>query len=119
MSRICQSCQCESISICLWICSTCLQAGLVEKASSAVPGYSEVSGHIRALKLLSAVGAGGEVGCVSPLGKCLGMCITFCNKVSCQKKKELNNALLFSSRSRITGTTALTSLSIKFWMLSG
>lgn len=90
----------------------------MEKASSALPGYSEVSGHIRVLKLLAAVGAGGEVGCVSPLGKCLGMCITFCNKVSCQKKKELIDVLLFSSRSRITGIIALTSLSISFWILS-
>lgn len=69
-----------------------------------------MSGHIRVLKLLSALGAGGEVGCVSPLGKCLGMCIIFYNKVSCQRKKELVNVLLFSSRNRITGTIAVTSV---------
>lgn len=39
-------------------------------------------------------------------------------KYHAKRKKELINVLLFSSRSRITGTTALTSLSIKFWVLS-
>ena len=76
-----------------------------------------MSEYIRVLKLVSAVGAGGEVSCVAPPGKSVGMYIIFCNKISCQKKKELINVLLFSSNSRITGTIALTSLSISFWML--
>jgi len=57
------------------------------------------------------------VDCVAPPGKCVGKYIIFCNKISCQKKKELLNVLLFSSNSRITGTIALTSLSISFYML--
>lgn len=54
-----------------------------------------MSEYIRVLKLASAVGAGGEVGCVTPPGKCVGMYVIFCNKISCQKKKELINVLLF------------------------
>lgn len=67
-----------------------------------------MSQYIRVLKPVSAVGAGGEVGFVVPPGKCLGMYIIFCNKISCQKKKDLINVLLFffffSSKSSLTGT---------------
>lgn len=50
-----------------------------------------MSGYIRVLKEVSAVGAGGEVGCVASDRKYAGMYIIFCNKISCQKKKELLN----------------------------
>lgn len=54
-----------------------------------------MSEYIRVLKLVSAVGAGGKVGCLAPPGKCVGMYIIFGNKISCQKKKELINVLGF------------------------
>lgn len=42
-----------------------------------------MSEYIRIIKLVSRVGAGGEVDCLVPLGKCVGMCIIFSNKISC------------------------------------
>lgn len=80
-----------------------------------------MSQYIRVLKPVSAVGAGGEVGFVVPPGKCLGMYIIFCNKISCQKKKDLINVLLFFFfffiQKQSNWHYSLTSLSISFWML--